>query len=146
MYANTLSQVPSPNEDQVNDTTKCMAKCEQGNGTEEQTKKYADCQQKCISDHFYVSSEGTPNPTGSPNNNGNGSNSSKADGSQTSGAARPSSSGADSEDDDEDSTSTSGSPSSTGGASESTESPGAAASLVASSATLFGLLAAVFAL
>ncbi|KAI5844260.1 hypothetical protein BZA05DRAFT_172697 [Tricharina praecox] len=49
---------PAPTEDMVNATTQCAMKCEQGDGTETQTKKYADCQQKCISDNFFVNPSG----------------------------------------------------------------------------------------
>lgn len=75
-------QVPSPNEQNVQNTNKCVADCPQGDGTPAQTDKYSACVNKCISDNFYASSEGTPNPTGSPGNNGNnGSNGSSASGS-----------------------------------------------------------------
>lgn len=74
-----LPQVPSPNEQNVQNTTKCVADCPQGDGSQAQTDKYSACVNKCISDNFYASSEGTPNPTGSPGNNGN--NGSSASGS-----------------------------------------------------------------
>ncbi|KAK2002268.1 hypothetical protein LX36DRAFT_652484 [Colletotrichum falcatum] len=54
--------VPNPDESQVNKTTACVAACPQGDGSPEQTQKYADCSQKCISDYFY-SSGGTPAAT-----------------------------------------------------------------------------------
>lgn len=53
--------VPSPNETQVNDTTQCVAECDQGDGTEEQTEAYANCTQQCIQDLFFTDGEGTPN-------------------------------------------------------------------------------------
>ncbi|QUC17689.1 uncharacterized protein UV8b_01930 [Ustilaginoidea virens] len=62
--------VPSPNEEQVIETTKCVAACPQGNGSPADTQKYADCSNACIKKHFYVSSEGTPEATGGSNNNG----------------------------------------------------------------------------
>ncbi|GKT55091.1 hypothetical protein ColTof4_08046 [Colletotrichum tofieldiae] len=55
--------VPNPNESQVNQTTACVAACPQGDGSPEQTQKYADCSQKCIS-QYYFSSGGTPAATG----------------------------------------------------------------------------------
>lgn len=77
-----LPQVPSPNEQNVENTTKCVADCPQGDGSPAQTDKYTACLNKCIADNFYVSSEGTPNPTGGAGNNGNnGSNGSSASGS-----------------------------------------------------------------
>ncbi|QPH00785.1 hypothetical protein C2857_004758 [Epichloe festucae Fl1] len=67
--------VPNPNEQQVNDTTKCAAACPQGKGSPEETQKYSDCVQGCISKHYYVSSEGTPQATGGSGGNGGDSNS-----------------------------------------------------------------------
>ncbi|KAK1986399.1 hypothetical protein LZ30DRAFT_778319 [Colletotrichum cereale] len=55
--------VPNPNESQVNQTTACVAACPQGDGSPEQTQKYADCSQKCISQYFF-SSGGSPAATG----------------------------------------------------------------------------------
>ncbi|GAB0137509.1 hypothetical protein EsDP_00005769 [Epichloe bromicola] len=62
--------VPNPNEQQVNDTTKCTAACPQGKGSPEETQKYAACVQGCISKHYYASSEGTPQATGGSGGNG----------------------------------------------------------------------------
>ena len=134
--------VPSPNEDQVNQTNECIADCDQGKGTESDIARYTQCRDKCISDHYYVTSEGTPTATGgSGSSNGNAGG---APSSQTSGAAAPSSSGS-GDDDNESTATTSGSPTETsGGANESTETPGAAPALAGSA--LFGLLAAVLAL
>ncbi|KAF5125482.1 hypothetical protein E5D57_010170 [Metarhizium anisopliae] len=74
--------VPSPNEQNIENTNKCVAACPKGDGSPEQSQKYSDCSQKCIKDNYYASSEGTPNPTGSAGNNGNnGSNGSSASGS-----------------------------------------------------------------
>ncbi|KAK2028711.1 hypothetical protein LX32DRAFT_390181 [Colletotrichum zoysiae] len=65
--------VPNPNESQVNQTTACVAACPQGDGSPEQTQKYADCSQKCISQYFF-SSGGTPAATaGSGSGSGSGS-------------------------------------------------------------------------
>lgn len=44
--------VPNPDEDAVNKTTDCVAKCPQGKGTEEDTQAYIECSQKCIGDYF----------------------------------------------------------------------------------------------
>ncbi|KAK2050160.1 hypothetical protein LZ31DRAFT_537636 [Colletotrichum somersetense] len=70
--------VPNPNESQVNQTTACVAACPQGDGSPEQTQKYADCSQKCISQYFY-SSGGTPAATGgSGSGSGSGSDATAA--------------------------------------------------------------------
>ncbi|KAF1959153.1 hypothetical protein CC80DRAFT_533363 [Byssothecium circinans] len=44
--------IARPNESQVNETTECAAKCDQGDGSPEATKKYADCQQSCFFSKF----------------------------------------------------------------------------------------------
>lgn len=54
--------VPNPNDSQVNQTTDCVAKCPQGDGSEAQTNEFARCTQECIS-KYYFSAGGTPNPT-----------------------------------------------------------------------------------
>lgn len=55
---------PAPTEDMVHRTTKCMGDCKQGDGTAEQTAKYAACQQKCIADQFYSSGSGAKSAAG----------------------------------------------------------------------------------
>lgn len=54
--------VPNPNDSQVNQTTDCVAKCPQGDGSEAETNEFARCSQECIS-KYYFSAGGTPNPT-----------------------------------------------------------------------------------
>ncbi|OBR15552.1 hypothetical protein CH63R_00732 [Colletotrichum higginsianum IMI 349063] len=54
--------VPNPNESQVNQTTACVAACDKGDGSPEDTQKYSDCSQKCISQYFF-SAGGTPAAT-----------------------------------------------------------------------------------
>jgi hypothetical protein len=61
-------QVPNPNEDQALDTIDCVAQCEQGNGTEEETAAYIECSNRCINEHFFSSGAGTPEPTGNNEN------------------------------------------------------------------------------
>jgi len=51
---------PNPTEEQINETTKCSAKCPQGNGTEAETKAYGDCQRACVEKYFL------PNPSNVP--------------------------------------------------------------------------------
>ena len=45
-----------PNEEQVNKTTQCAEKCDQGDGSPEDTQKYSDCVQKCIANNFPTTS------------------------------------------------------------------------------------------
>ncbi|EXF79705.1 hypothetical protein CFIO01_13239 [Colletotrichum fioriniae PJ7] len=47
--------VPNPNEDQVNKTTACVAKCDQGDGSAAATDRYAACTQKCIAENYWSS-------------------------------------------------------------------------------------------
>ncbi|WQF77936.1 hypothetical protein CDEST_02950 [Colletotrichum destructivum] len=54
--------VPNPNESQVNQTTACVAACDQGDGSPEDTQKYSDCSQNCIKQYFF-SAGGTPAAT-----------------------------------------------------------------------------------
>lgn len=46
-------KVPCPSDNQANDTNKCVSACPQGTGTPADTQKYADCEQKCFSSHFF---------------------------------------------------------------------------------------------
>ncbi|KAI0109560.1 hypothetical protein GGR51DRAFT_99246 [Nemania sp. FL0031] len=52
--------VPSPDNQNVNATTACVAACPQGNGTAADNQAYADCVDKCIGEYYYTST-GTPN-------------------------------------------------------------------------------------
>lgn len=51
---------PNPTEEQVNETTKCSAACEQGDGSEEQTKAYGDCQWACVLKYYLPNSSLVP--------------------------------------------------------------------------------------
>lgn len=64
--------VPNPNDDQVEAAHDCISDCDQGDGTLEQTEAYARCQAACVKEHYYDSTAGTPEPTGG--NGGNGGN------------------------------------------------------------------------
>ncbi|OAA32557.1 hypothetical protein AAL_00022 [Moelleriella libera RCEF 2490] len=86
--------VPSPNEQQVNDTTKCARECPQGNGSPAETDKYASCVQACIQKHYYVSSAGTPQATGGSNGGAAGSNGSSGSSGSSGAAATATNSGA----------------------------------------------------
>jgi len=44
--------VARPNTSQILETTECAMKCDQGSGSPEDTKKYADCQQACFASFF----------------------------------------------------------------------------------------------
>lgn len=44
--------VARPNESQVNESTQCAMKCDQGSGSPEDTEKYAQCQQDCYASFF----------------------------------------------------------------------------------------------
>ncbi|KAI1423074.1 hypothetical protein F5Y12DRAFT_560209 [Xylaria sp. FL1777] len=52
--------VPSPDNQNVNATTNCVAGCPQGNGTAADNQAYADCVEKCIGEYYYTTT-GTPN-------------------------------------------------------------------------------------
>ncbi|KAI1467347.1 uncharacterized protein F4812DRAFT_459451 [Daldinia caldariorum] len=47
--------VPNPSDQNVNQTTECVAQCPQGKGTEADNKAYADCVSGCIAQYFYTS-------------------------------------------------------------------------------------------
>ncbi|KAI0426808.1 hypothetical protein F5Y09DRAFT_50344 [Xylaria sp. FL1042] len=52
--------VPSPDNQNVNATTSCVAACPQGNGTAADNQAYADCVETCIGEYYYTTT-GTPN-------------------------------------------------------------------------------------
>ncbi|KAI1336452.1 hypothetical protein F5Y15DRAFT_394742 [Xylariaceae sp. FL0016] len=67
--------VPSPDNQNVNATTECVAACPQGNGTTTDNANYADCVDGCIAQYYYAST-GTPDlATSSGSNSGSGSGS-----------------------------------------------------------------------
>jgi len=53
-----------PNSSQAVDTVKCAAKCDQGDGSPEATKKYADCQAACFASFFPTTQTGMPKANG----------------------------------------------------------------------------------
>ncbi|CAM1506948.1 Fc.00g065890.m01.CDS01 [Cosmosporella sp. VM-42] len=148
--------VPAPDDQQVNDTNACVADCPQGDGSEAETNKYSECVQGCIQKHFFATSGGTPQATGSSddssNSNASGSivtkvtkTGSAADSTGTSDSDSDSDSKSDS---DSDSTPT-GTGSQTGtatGAASTATTTNAAPGLVVGSAGFVGLIAAIFAL
>ncbi|KAK4140861.1 uncharacterized protein C8A04DRAFT_39593 [Dichotomopilus funicola] len=150
--------VPSPDDSQVNDTTKCVANCPKGKGTEADNNKYSQCVQDCIGQHYFTGSAGAPpqatSTAGSGSGSGSGSSSGSGDASSTGGAGSGSGSGSG----NSDSTGSAGNgngPTGTSGngASQTTGNAAAsstgAASLVGVSsgvAGVFGFIAAVLAL
>ncbi|KZM22199.1 uncharacterized protein EKO05_0002126 [Ascochyta rabiei] len=54
--------IARPNSSQAVETTECAAKCDQGDGTAEATKKYSDCVQSCIASLFPSSQTGSQIP------------------------------------------------------------------------------------
>ncbi|KAI0489524.1 hypothetical protein F4859DRAFT_461208 [Xylaria cf. heliscus] len=63
--------VPSPDTQNVNATTSCVADCPQGNGTAPDNQAYADCVQTCIGQYYYTTT-GTPNLATSKAGNSDG--------------------------------------------------------------------------
>ncbi|KAJ5911915.1 uncharacterized protein N7473_001218 [Penicillium subrubescens] len=128
--------VPCPSDDQANDTNSCVAACPQGTGSPADTQKYADCEQKCYSSHFFPATGAVAEATNSASSGSSGTTASGSSATQT-GSSSNSNKGA---------SSTSGS--ATGTSSGAVQSTGAAANiqLGASGAGLFGLVLAAFAL
>lgn len=54
--------IARPNSSQAVETTECAAKCDQGDGSAEDTKKYSDCVQSCIASLFPSSQTGSQIP------------------------------------------------------------------------------------
>ncbi|KAL4929296.1 uncharacterized protein BDV17DRAFT_79334 [Aspergillus undulatus] len=58
-------EVPCPSDQQANDTNTCAAQCDQGDGSEADTKAYAECQARCITTTFFPGTATLTNePTG----------------------------------------------------------------------------------
>ncbi|SPJ86249.1 uncharacterized protein FTOL_11707 [Fusarium torulosum] len=55
--------VPSPNEADIEKTTKCAANCDQGKGSASDTEKYSACVQDCIANNYWKSVDGSPRAT-----------------------------------------------------------------------------------
>ncbi|KAF4782291.1 hypothetical protein HER10_EVM0010266 [Colletotrichum scovillei] len=62
--------VPNPNEDQVNKTTACVAKCDQGDGSAAATDRYAQCTSKCIAENYWSSGSSPAATAGSGSGSG----------------------------------------------------------------------------
>ncbi|PNY20668.1 Uncharacterized protein TCAP_07360 [Tolypocladium capitatum] len=145
--------VPNPDGSQVAATTKCVAACPQGDGSQAQTDQYAACVNKCIGTNYFTSG-GTPQPTaGSGSGSGGGSSNTKTGAggaTQTSGGSGATQTGAGS----------GGSPTTTGGGggsggsgsggsggsgSSTSTSKGMAPAMTAAPVAVLGLVAAVLA-
>lgn len=70
--------VPCPSDQQANDTNACVAKCDQGDGSEADTQAYADCQARCITTTFFP---GTASATDSASSTSSGDSSATTTGS-----------------------------------------------------------------
>ncbi|KAJ4318323.1 hypothetical protein N0V84_006920 [Fusarium piperis] len=144
--------VPSPNEDQVNATNECVAKCDKGKGSEADTEKYAACVQDCVANNYWKTVDGTPRETaasGGNNNNDDNASSSRAGASATgtgSAAASASASGSASGSDDASETDSDEASGTATGTAASSTSTGNAAPVLAGGVSLLGLFAAVLAL
>jgi cobalamin biosynthesis Mg chelatase CobN len=143
--------VPSPNEDDINKTTECVAACPKGKGSEADTEKYSACLQDCIADNYWKSVDGTPRGTDVPDSKSKASDaaSSAADKATATGSAAESDATAtgaaatNSESDSEETGAATGT--ATGTAAEVSETGNAASALVGGISFL-GLAAAIFAL
>ncbi|KAH6685388.1 hypothetical protein F5X68DRAFT_20060 [Plectosphaerella plurivora] len=137
--------VPAPNEDQVNETIACSAKCDQGDGSAEQTEAFGQCLLKCRNEHYFSEGAGTPEATGG-SGSGSGSNTgatTTASGAAATGSASSGSGSGASETNSEDS-SASGTASSDANETSSTSEPNSASTVRFTSAGVLGLIAAFF--
>ncbi|PTB43080.1 uncharacterized protein TrAFT101_001639 [Trichoderma asperellum] len=138
--------VPSPDGAQANATTQCVAKCPQGNGSAADTKAFGDCIQKCINNHYFVTSKGTPEATGAAGGN-------NAANSNTDSAAAPTGTGSSESSGTESgaaptgsATKSSGSSSTKTGSASTTSTTNAAPAIIASGGAFVGVIAALMAL
>ena len=54
------ANVPCPSDAMANRTTECAMNCDQGDGSPEDTKKYAECQSQCINSYFFTGTATLP--------------------------------------------------------------------------------------
>ncbi|KAF9884433.1 hypothetical protein FE257_001764 [Aspergillus nanangensis] len=97
-------KVPCPSDQQANDTNECVAACPQGTGSPSDTEKYAQCQSRCFSSHFFPITDGGSQPTGASNsdatatgtsgNSDSGSNGSSGSGAKETGTGTATGTGA----------------------------------------------------
>lgn len=126
-------KVPCPSDGMANDTTECVAECDQGSGSPADTKAFAECVNGCIGTHFM--------PTGSDDSD-------DSDAPTETGNDAPDSTDTDGDDEDDDSDATGTATGTTTGTTTDGAEPtdNAATSLTASSAGFLGLILAAFAL
>lgn len=121
--------------------------CEQGDGSEAETLAWAKCQAKCIEDHYYKATEGTPRATGAAGSGAaSGAASGSEDASNTSSATAPRATNSNGVETGSTKTDSEGKPTGTDAAAEETDDPSAAAPLKASFAAVAGLFLAALAL
>lgn len=153
--------VPDPSDQQAIDTTECVANCDQGDGSEADTNAYAECMANCITENFFHTTAGTPQPSGAPpadnsSSDESGSETTATDGSATdvpstettgTNSAAPTNSSSDSEDSPSE-TEGGDAPDSTesGASNETTSAEDGAATLFTTGTGLFVAIAAIMAL
>ncbi|KAJ5325347.1 hypothetical protein N7541_011843 [Penicillium brevicompactum] len=138
-------KVPCPSDNQADDTNSCVSACPQGTGTPADIQKYADCEQSCYSSHFWGGHGATATqPTTSSTSTGTSGTTATSTGSSSS--STDSSDSNTSNNDSDSSDSSDGTSTSSSTFSQQTENAGAHMKLGASAASLFGLVAAAFAL
>ncbi|KAL1956312.1 hypothetical protein VTO42DRAFT_7395 [Malbranchea cinnamomea] len=128
-------RIPCPSHPMATDTTDCVAHCDQGEGSPEDTEAFARCVQQCIDTHFL--------PTNRPG--ATGSNGSDPTGTEAPEATGTGDNGDEGDGDDEDNSGSTGTATTTDGA-EPTESNNAATALTISSSGILALIVAAFAL
>jgi hypothetical protein len=77
--------VPSPSDEQANDTIDCVAQCPQGKGTEADNAAYGSCVSDCIGKYFYTSTGALAGATRTGTASGSGATGTGSGGSGSSG-------------------------------------------------------------
>ncbi|KAJ5502855.1 hypothetical protein N7463_005729 [Penicillium fimorum] len=144
-------KVPCPSDNQANDTNDCVSSCPQGTGSPADAQKYADCEQSCLSSHFWGGNgSGATATHSSATSTGTGSTATQtsSDSSSTDSKSSGNNDSNDSNDNNSsnDSSSSSGTATSSSGFSQQTTNAAPNVKLGASAAGLFGLIVAAFAL
>ncbi|KGO76268.1 hypothetical protein PITC_036940 [Penicillium italicum] len=145
--------VPCPNDNQVNDTNKCVSACPQGTGSPADTQRYAECEQSCYNSHFWGGngSGATATHASTTSSTGSTATETSSDSSSTD-SKSPGNNDSNDNDDNKDSSSSgkdassSGTATSSSGFSQQTTNAAVNVKLGASAAGLFGLVVAALAL
>ncbi|KAL4982814.1 hypothetical protein BDW68DRAFT_170084 [Aspergillus falconensis] len=135
--------VPCPSDQQANNTNTCVSQCDQGDGSEEDTQAYAECQARCISSTYFP---GTVTVTSAPTSSSTGSNTATTTSSGDDADSTDDSNSDDSNSDDSSATSTNGDSATATGSGNEPSDTNAATRLGVSAAGLAGLLVAAWAL